>query len=147
MPFLNSVLKNERGQGLISILTAIPVTVVAVLLIGTVIYAIQKESTQIKSKGEANIVEQNLRLILDSRNDCASRLDASTTTYNLTAASSATGMDLAYLLNDMTSVARSNQSLPKYGIYINTLKFKVYASGGTNFSADPRIPGNQLQYG
>lgn len=143
---INRIL-NERGQSLVSVLTAIPVVVITSTLIGTVVYATYQESSRFKARSEINQVQQELRLILDSKDECAAHLDDSARTYDAAAAQSVQGMDVAFKLNDGSSVIRSNQVLVRYGVFVNSLKYRAYSSGGGNFLEDPRIPGNQLQYG
>lgn len=146
-PHFIKLIANQHGQTLTSMIVAIPMVVIISLLAGSVVFGTYKEVSKIKTRKDANYVQQELREVLDSRAACASSLDDSSRIYKNTAASSHQGMDMAYMLSDGTSVIRKNEVLLKYGIRVNSLKYKVYNSGGTNFSEDPRIPGNMLQYG
>lgn len=139
------IFRDQQGQSLVSVITAIPVVVVVSLAVGTMVHATYNEVYRFRVRSEANTLQQDLRTTLDSRASCASSL-AGASQFNSTAATSAEGMDITYNLPDGTVVG-SNVILPKYGIRVNSLKFKAFTSGGMDFANDPRIPGNQLQYG
>jgi hypothetical protein len=146
-PKTSLVIKNEKGQGLLSVLVSLPSAVIVCALVATIIGAAHTQFAKTKAKVEANKFKQSLRQTLDLRKDCGSHLDPSTRFYDATQAMSPNGMDVAFVLNDGVSVARTNQELANYGVYIKSLKYKTYASGGSNFADDPRVPGNKLQYG
>lgn len=136
---------NQKGQSLVSLLTAIPVVVLVSLSVATMVHATYNEVYRFRVRNEANSLQQALRTTLDSRAACASSLTG-TDVFDSAAATSANGMDMNYRLED-GSVVGSNVVLPKFGIRVNSLKFKAFSNGGLDFASDPRLPGNQLQYG
>lgn len=146
-PSFVKLLANRRGETLTSILVTIPMVIIISTLAGTVVYATYKEVTKLKARQNGDYLHQELREVLDSRQTCAASLDDSSRIYDNHAASSAQGMDLAFVLNQGATLVKSNVDIPKHGVHVNSLKFRTYNTGGINFSEDPRIPGNSLQYG
>lgn len=136
---------NERGEGLVSVLAAVPAVVFASLLVGTMVHATYNEVNRFRVRGESGSLQQELRLTLDTGTSCAESLTGANH-FNTHDATSAEGMDMTYRLSD-GSIAATDTVLEKYGLKVNSLKFKAFTNGGLNFAEDPRVSGNMLQYG
>lgn len=140
-----SLLRNNHGVSLVSMVVAIPLACALVAFLGSLSTDLFQRFQESQAKNNAVEIQDYLRKSLQSGPVCTQLLHASSRKYNPVKAQG-DGLDLAFTLDDNTSVIASNQDLRSYGVRVNSLKFKAL-NGGASFQEDPAQPQNNLYYG
>lgn len=143
---MKTKLKNSAGFGMIEVLMMSGILAIFSMAMMGLSASLSKQNKYANVNNGARALTSTLVGIVSYPNLCKNHLQAATSVFNSSMATSQQGMPMAFAIEGNTLIARDNEELKEFDLKVTSLRFKV-PSPLTSAGPDTSISGNNLYVG